>query len=128
MSETRRQYDPEFRAGAVRIVSETRGPVAEVARELGICEGALGSWVRKDRARASGAALDGDERAELARLRRGRVDAAVKKCFEASGGAYGSPRVRAQLRRGGLAVSKKTVEASMARQGLQGRPRRRGRP
>ena len=70
MSETHRQYDPEVRAGAVRIVAETRGPVAEVARELGICEGALGSWVRKDRAGASGAALDGDERAELVRLRR----------------------------------------------------------
>ncbi|MCY3560671.1 MAG: transposase [bacterium] len=70
MSETRRQYDPEFRAGAVRIVAETRRPVAEVARELGICEGTLGNWIRKDRARASGAALDGDERAELARLRK----------------------------------------------------------
>ena len=70
MSETRRQYDPEFRAGAVRIVAETRRSVAEVARELGICEGTLGNWVRKDRARLSGAALDGDERAELVRLRK----------------------------------------------------------
>ena len=70
MSETRRQYDPEFRAGAVRIVAETRRSVAEVARELGICEGTLGNWVRKDRAERSGAALDGDERAELVRLRR----------------------------------------------------------
>ncbi len=60
--------------------------------------------------------------------RRQRVDAAVKDCFEASGGTYGSPRVRAQLRRDGHTVSKKTVEASMARQGLQARtrPRRRG--
>ena len=47
--------------------------------------------------------------------------------FDASGGTYGSPRVRAQLRRDGLAVSKKTVEASMARQGIQGRRRRRRR-
>ena len=36
MSEIRRQYDPEFKAGAVRIVCETRRPVAEIARELGI--------------------------------------------------------------------------------------------
>ena len=70
MSETRRQYDPEFRSGAVRIVVETRRPVAEVARELGICEGTLGNWVRKDRAERSGERLDGDERAELARLRK----------------------------------------------------------
>ena len=62
-----------------------------------------------------------------ARRRRGRLDAAVRDCFDASGGTYGSPRVRAQLRRDGVAVSKKTVEASMARPGLQGRPRRRRR-
>ena len=59
--------------------------------------------------------------------RRERLDAAVRACFEASGGTYGSPRVRAQLRRDGLVVSKKSVEASMARQGLQGRSRRRRR-
>ncbi len=59
--------------------------------------------------------------------RRERLDAAVRACFEASGGTYGSPRVRAQLRRDGLAVSKKPVEASTARQGLQGRSRRRRR-
>ena len=70
MTETRRRYDPEFRSGAVRIVTETRRPVAEVARELGICEGTLGNWVRKDRVKRSGASLDGDERAELVRLRR----------------------------------------------------------
>jgi transposase InsO family protein len=61
-----------------------------------------------------------------AQRRRAALDERVKACFDASGGTYGSPRVRAQLRRDGLAVSKKTVEASMARQGLQGRsPRRR---
>ena len=59
--------------------------------------------------------------------RRGRLDAAVREAFDASGGTYGSPRVRAQLRRGGHEVSKKTVEAFMARQGLQGRPRKRRR-
>ena len=63
-----------------------------------------------------------------AQRRRAEVDERVKACFDASGGTYGSPRVRAQLRRDGLAVSKKTVESSMARQGLQGRsPRRRRR-
>ena len=34
MSHTRRKYDPEFRAGAVRIVRETRRPVVEIARSL----------------------------------------------------------------------------------------------
>ena len=63
-----------------------------------------------------------------AKRRRAELDAEVKACFDASGGTYGSPRVRAELHRSGRKVSKKTVEASMARQGLQGRApqRRRG--
>jgi len=70
MPETRRQFGPEFKAGAVRIVQEARRPVIEVARELGIGAGILGNWVRKDRAGRSGEHLDGGERAELIRLRR----------------------------------------------------------
>ncbi len=62
-----------------------------------------------------------------ARMRRERLDAAVKERFEASGGTYGSPRIHARLRRDGHTVPKKTVEASMARQGLNARPKRRGR-
>ena len=49
MSQPQRKYDPEFRAGAVRIVRETRRPIAEIARELGIGAGVLGNWVRKDK-------------------------------------------------------------------------------
>ncbi|WP_420621024.1 IS3 family transposase [Candidatus Poriferisocius sp.] len=56
--------------------------------------------------------------------RRRALDAEVKKAFDESDGTYGSPRVRARLRRDGLSVSKKTVEASMARQGLCARPKR----
>ena len=59
--------------------------------------------------------------------RRADLDVEVRACFDASGGTYGSPRVRAELRRSGRVVSNKTVEASMARQGLQGRSRRRRR-
>jgi transposase len=36
VAHTRRQFDPEFRAGAVRIVVETGKSVAQVARDLGI--------------------------------------------------------------------------------------------
>jgi transposase InsO family protein len=57
--------------------------------------------------------------------RRARLDADVKRSFEESDGDYGSPRVRADLRGWGWKVSKKTVEASMRRQGLMGRATRR---
>ena len=57
--------------------------------------------------------------------RRADLDAAVKASFEGSEGDYGSPRVLADLREWGWKVSKKSVEASMARQGLVARPKRR---
>ena len=59
------------------------------------------------------------------RRRRAELDAAVRESFDASDGTYGSPRVLEALREAGWKVSKKTVEASMARQGLVGRPKRR---
>ena len=58
--------------------------------------------------------------------RRASLDAAVRQSFEASGGRYGSPRVLADLVEAGWRVSKKTVAASMARQGLVARPLRVG--
>ncbi|WP_412768904.1 transposase [Mycobacterium canetti] len=46
--EARRKFDAQFKEGAVRIVRETGKPIAQVARELGISDGTLGSWVRQD--------------------------------------------------------------------------------
>ena len=63
--------------------------------------------------------------------RRAELDVAVKASFDDSGGSpgtYGSPRVWEDLVEAGWHVSKKTVAASMARQGLQGRcPKRKRR-
>lgn len=60
--------------------------------------------------------------------RRAELDAAVKAVFEDSGGnpgTYGSPRVHAELVERGWRVAEKTVAASMARQGLAARPKKR---
>jgi transposase len=81
VSETRRRFDPEFRAGAVRIVVESGRPIAQVARELGINEGTLGNWVARDRQARSGtdAPLSGSEREELTRLRRELAEAQMER-------------------------------------------------
>jgi transposase len=70
MAEKRRQYDPEFREGAVQIVRETNKPIAAVARDLDINSGTLANWVNKDKVRRGELdGLDADDQAELARLR-----------------------------------------------------------
>jgi transposase len=70
MAEKRRKFDAEFREGAVRIVAETGRPAAEVARELGINETTLATWVSRARRAGGDGTLGASEREELARLRR----------------------------------------------------------
>ncbi|GAA0978837.1 hypothetical protein GCM10009555_042530 [Acrocarpospora macrocephala] len=79
---TRRRFDPEFRAGAVRIVKETGKPVAQVARDLGLSPYTLHNWVHMDRpaqqyngdgSDGSGA-LEESEQEELARLRQEKAE------------------------------------------------------
>jgi transposase len=69
MAEARRKLDADFREGAVRLVRESRKPIAQVAQDLGINEGTLGTWVNADKRRRSDGTGALDERAELARLR-----------------------------------------------------------
>jgi transposase len=69
MPEKRRKFDREFREGAVRIVRETRKPIAQVARDLGVNEGTLGNWVARAREAEEPGGLTVDERDELKQLR-----------------------------------------------------------
>ena len=70
MPEKRKKYDTEIREGAVRIVEESRKPIAQVARDLGVNEGTLGNWVNQARAAREGRGeLAKDDYEELKRLR-----------------------------------------------------------
>jgi putative transposase len=97
--------------------TEHRVPHAKCCRWLGVSESWFYKWL--------------DRPPTSRQARRAALDAAVKASFEESGGTpgtYGSPRVFEDLVETGWRVSKKTVAASMARQGLQGRcPKRKRR-
>ncbi len=45
----RRKFSDEFKRDAVEIVRTSDRSIAEVARELGIYDSSLGTWVRQDR-------------------------------------------------------------------------------
>jgi len=65
----RRKFTEEFKADAVRMVEESGGQIAKVARELGIFDSSLGNWVRQARQQAEGAPTP-LERAEIRDLKR----------------------------------------------------------
>ena len=52
--------------------------------------------------------------------RRAELDAQVAQFHQASDGVYGAPRILADLRAAGTRVSRKSVAASLRRQGLAG--------
>jgi transposase len=79
MGEARRKFERDFREGAVRLVRETGKPIARVARELGVHEATVGSWVSAGRRRREGGGGAGeDERGGLARLRRENAGLAMR--------------------------------------------------
>jgi transposase len=69
----RRQFTPEFKAGAVKLVLAEGKSSTEVARDLGLTESALRIWVQQakaDRGEGKPGALMTAEREELSRLRK----------------------------------------------------------
>ena len=83
MGRQRREFTPEFKDEAVRLVINTGRAVATVARELGIHEATLGRWVNAFKARhdAGDGALGETERAELARLRKEVSELKLDRAF-----------------------------------------------
>lgn len=68
------KYTEEFRREAVELFRGSERPRCRVAEDLGISDGTLAAWVREFDARDAPGALNADERAELARLRKEVVE------------------------------------------------------
>ncbi len=83
MGSQRREFTPEYKDEAVKLVVNTGRSVAVVARELGVKEQTLGRWVNAYRGRqqAGDGALSETERAELARLRRENSELKMDRAF-----------------------------------------------
>ena len=92
---------------------EHQVPHAAACRALGVSR----SWFYKWK--------DGTLTARAAR--RDQLAAEVRRLFAAHRGTYGSPRITADLREAGWKVSKNTVAALMAEQGLAARRKRKRR-
>jgi transposase-like protein len=90
MAESRRSFTPEFKDEAVRMVIETSRPVAEVAREIHVNEGTLGSWVNKYRAAHADdePALTISERARLRELEKEVRELRMKTEFLGKAAAF----------------------------------------
>jgi putative transposase len=90
-------------------------PVAAACQAAGVTRSAYYAWTASA---AQGSSLAAREEARLV--------GEIRRIHARSGGAYGAPRVHAELRRRGWAVNHKRVERLMRTHGIVGyRPRRR---
>ncbi len=85
-----KNYSPEFREEAARLVVETSRPIADVAREIGVSETSLGNWVRAYRKQHAEdePPLQISERARLRELERENRELRMKNEFLSKAAAY----------------------------------------
>ena len=88
-----KNYSPEFREEAARLVVETSRPIVDVAREIGVTETSLGNWVRAYRKNHAGdePPLQISERARLRELERENRELRMKNDFLSKAAAYVCP-------------------------------------
>ena len=90
LARSKKTYSPEFREEAVKMVIETSRPVAQVAKELGVLEGTLGTWVNAYRRAHAGdePALSVNERVRLREAERELRELRQKVAFLEKAAAY----------------------------------------
>jgi transposase len=90
MPERRRKYTPEFKDEAAKLVIETLRPIAEIARQIGVNEGTLGSWVTTYRKNHAGEEppLSITDRARLRELEKENRELKMKAEFLEKAAAF----------------------------------------
>ncbi|MBT2389219.1 transposase [Streptomyces sp. ISL-1] len=90
MARQRRNFSPEYKDEAVKMVIEGSRPITQVARELGIVEGTLGNWVNAYRREnpAEEAPLSIFERARLRELEKEVRELRMKNEFLGKAAAF----------------------------------------
>lgn len=90
MSSRRKSFTPEFKDEAVKMVIESSRSIVEVAREIQINEGTLGSWVNKYRVEHAEdePPLTVSERARLRELERENQELRMKAEFLGKAAAF----------------------------------------
>lgn len=82
------KYPEEFRREAVELYRGSDRPRCQVAESLGVSDGSLASWVKEVEATEVPGALDADEKAELARLRKENADLRMEREILRKAAAY----------------------------------------
>ncbi|MFE4995678.1 transposase [Streptomyces mirabilis] len=90
MAQKRRKFSPEFRDEAVKMVVVESRPIAEVAREIQVNEGTLGTWVSRYRQEHAEEEppLNISERARLRELERENRELRMKTEFLGKAAAF----------------------------------------
>jgi transposase-like protein len=93
-----KNYSPEFRDEAARLVVETSRAIADVARELGISETSLGNWVRayREKHAEDEPPLQVSERARLRELEKRNCELEMELAFLKKAAAYVCPERQLQ--------------------------------
>jgi transposase-like protein len=84
------KYSPEFREEAAKMVVEGSRVIAQVARELGVGETALGNWMRayRESHASDEPPLELSERARLRELERHNRELEMENAFLKKAAAY----------------------------------------
>lgn len=90
MAKKYQKYSPEFREQAAKMVVDGQRPIAEIAREYGLGDTTLGTWVKKYRQEyaAQEPPLELSERARLHELERRNRDLEMENAFLKKAAAY----------------------------------------